>query len=137
MDTILQTVLAAVGTPGDWELYTLLVPTRIGRITVNPALYGSSAAISSEQFRFDAALTDSSPQGINGDTDLFDMDGNCAIQMEDIYISPMMVPTAAEDRLMFSEVIWKPLNPNAKVPDPRPTKDFAKYAETQARISLA
>jgi len=111
MDTLLQTLIGAIGAPYDGRVYTLLVPTMISRIIVNPLLGGKTGM--SEEIAFDTCLTEYGPSNIRGDVALFDLDGNCALQMEGVRVSPLSVPTAADDRLMFSETIWRPLQPDA------------------------
>ncbi|KAJ4149981.1 hypothetical protein LMH87_010752 [Akanthomyces muscarius] len=93
MDTLLQGFLAAIGDCHDGRLYTLFVPTGISRVTINPFFGGPSG------------LTDS-------DLAIFDLSGDCVLQFAGVKVPPLMVPTAADDRLMFSEVVWGPLDPD-------------------------
>ena len=134
MDTLLQTLLGAVGAPHDGQLYTLCVPTKIRRIIVNP--FFSSQTRMGEQLAFDATLTDYSPGNIGGDTALFDLDGNCVIQMEGVNVSPLTAPTAADDRLLFSETLWGPLHPDAALPYSKPSLEIHHAAELKEHVVL-
>ncbi|KAK2767436.1 Type I Iterative PKS [Arachnomyces sp. PD_36] len=117
MDTLLQTLHPTIGAPFDGQLHTLSVPTGITRITINPYFSGSAVAQAGEHLSFDAILTKSDQSGQEGDTALFDPDGNCIIQIEGVKVSPLMAPTAVDDRLLFSEIVWGPLHPDASLPN--------------------
>ena len=134
MDTLLQTILGAIGAPHDGRLYTLCVPTMITRITVNP-LFGGRAGMG-EEIAFDARLTDYGPGAIAGDAALFDVDGNCVLQMEGVKVSPLSTPTAADDRLLFSETVWGPLHPDASLHYTEPSPELCAAAELKEKVVL-
>lgn len=114
MDTLLQTILGSIGACDDGRLYTLLVPTKISRISVNP-LFGGKSGLG-DNVAFDAKLTDYSPAGIYGDAAIYDLEGNCAIQMEGVKVSPLGAPSPSNDRVLFSETVYGPLEPDASLP---------------------
>ncbi|EGX88995.1 polyketide synthase, putative [Cordyceps militaris CM01] len=114
MDTLLQGFLAAIGECHDGRLHTLLVPTGIARVTINP-FFGGPGGIATDEVAFDAQLTGSDAEIMKGDVAMFDLGGNCAIQFDGVQVSPLMPPTAADDRLLFSEAVWGPLSPDATV----------------------
>lgn len=110
MDTLLQGFLAAIGECHDGRLYTLFVPTGISTVTINPFFGG--CGLTDDEVAFEARVTDFSHGGAEGDLAIFDLSGNCAVQFNGVKVSPLMPPTAADDRLLFSEVVWGPVNPD-------------------------
>lgn len=110
MDTLLQGFLAAIGECHDGRLYTLFVPTGISRVTINPFFGGSG--LTDDEVAFEARVNDFSHGGAEGDLAIFDLSGNCAVQFDGVKVSPLMPPTAADDRLLFSEVVWGLVNPD-------------------------
>lgn len=136
MDTGLQALFAALEAPGDGLLTTLHIPTCIETTTINPNAFGpastlvngTGAAKMSSLF-FDAAISDFKPGGFGGDIDLFTSEGNLLVQFEGVQVSPLVPPTAANDRLLFSEVAWGPLQPDAKWEyNPPPAEWYEKIA---------
>ncbi|KAL5336891.1 hypothetical protein BJX70DRAFT_389679 [Aspergillus crustosus] len=129
LDCTLQTMLAALGSPGDGELWTLLVPTSINSILINPALCGVNGT---ESLLSDAEVVNLDATRISGDVYLSTKAGEGVVQMEGVEIAPLLQPQT--DRLIFSELAWGPLNPGPKhYQDPA---DFATQAMTVERISL-
>lgn len=109
MDTGLQALFAALEEPGDGQLTTLHVPTSIKTATINPsAQFNGNSAL-----QFDSVITSFKPGGFSGDIDLYTTNGNVVIQFEGVQASPLIPPTAALDRKLFSEVSWGPYLPNA------------------------
>jgi acyl transferase domain-containing protein/SAM-dependent methyltransferase len=136
MDTMLQTLLACVGMPGDGALYTLHIPTKIGRIAINPRFYGPRAVALGENLAFDAAVTKFDSTGVRGDADLFDMDGNGILQMESVEVAPLMAPTAADDRLLFSQLVWGGLHPDAALAYSAPSPNQVSKFDLLERTAL-
>ncbi|KAL4910013.1 hypothetical protein BDW74DRAFT_186292 [Aspergillus multicolor] len=85
LDVAFQGIFGAMGAPGDGRLWTVLVPTRIKRITINPTLC-SSASFSS---------------GLN------------AVQVEGLQVSPLAPVTEHDDKEVFSDTTWALQEPNA------------------------
>ncbi|CRG87308.1 Nonribosomal peptide synthetase 14 [Talaromyces islandicus] len=115
LDTLLQTLLPASGVPEDGQLSMLMVPTCIKRIAVNPFFFGADSQSPGQDFPFDAHLTRLDEKGACGDTTLFDQEGNGMLQVEGLETSPLAPPAPADDRLLFSELIWGPLHPDASL----------------------
>lgn len=115
MDTGLQSLFAALGEPGDGQLSTLHVPTRIETTTINPALCGFLSAVDETDptIAFNTVLTKFARGGFQGDINLFSPNGSGIIQFEGVQVSPLMAPTAAEDQQLYAEIAWGPLIPNA------------------------
>ncbi|KAL6238509.1 hypothetical protein BDW75DRAFT_237396 [Aspergillus navahoensis] len=134
LDCTLQSMLGAIGAPNDGELYTLLVPTRIKSVRINPALCGPCprAIQPGDVLLSDAAVTKLGADGISGDVVLFTQDGAGVVQMEGVEISPLLQPH--RDRTVFSEVIFGPLTPGrGSFTDP---VGFSAHALTMEHIAL-
>ncbi|KAL4864872.1 hypothetical protein BDV12DRAFT_200687 [Aspergillus spectabilis] len=129
LDCTLQTMLAALGAPGDGEIWTLLVPTYIKSTTINPALCGTSGG---EIFVSDAEVINLNATKISGDVSLYTQNGRGVVHMEGIEIAPLLQPPT--DRLIFSELVWGPMAPGRK-PYQDPV-DFSTHALTVERIAL-
>nr|A0A0M4L8I7.1 RecName: Full=Highly reducing polyketide synthase aurA; Short=HR-PKS aurvA; AltName: Full=Aurovertin biosynthesis cluster protein A [Calcarisporium arbuscula]ALD83627.1 polyketide synthase [Calcarisporium arbuscula] len=114
MDCGLQCLLAAVGAPGDGELSRLQIPTRIQTTVINPIFCGKNNVLVGDSLEFEAAVTGLSADGASGDVSLFTRDGPGLIQFEGVHVTPLMQPTASDDRPMFSEITWGGLLPNAE-----------------------
>lgn len=111
LDTGLQTLLAAFEAPGDGRLSTLYIPTRIESTTINLNAGGPLSA--NPTLAFDASISGFNPSGFSGDVLMYTADGHGAIQFEGVHVSPLVPPTQAHDRSIFSTVVWSPLQPEA------------------------
>ncbi|KAL4883830.1 hypothetical protein BJY04DRAFT_216165 [Aspergillus karnatakaensis] len=132
LDCALQTMLGAVGSPGDGELWTLLVPTLIKSVIINPATCGAG---STRDFQTQAEVVHPNASMTSGDVRLFTQGGHGAVQMEGVQIAPLVQPQT--DRLIFSEILYGPLTPVAKAyPAPAGFSDYALTIERAALISV-
>ncbi len=115
LDSAIQTLFACLGTPGDGSLWTLHVPVSIRNIRVNPYICASYDRKSPrKEVLFDAALADSASDTLCGDVTLYDIeDGNAIAQIEGIEVKPLMPATAADDSLLFHELVWAAADPDA------------------------
>lgn len=103
----------AMGAPGDGRLWTVLVPTKIKRISINPLACQNKSGIGCD-LQFDAKVSVSLLDGIVGDVDLFDSSGiHKCVQVEGLQVSPLSPVTENDDKCMFSETIWAIENPDA------------------------
>ncbi|KAL2834693.1 hypothetical protein BJY01DRAFT_259424 [Aspergillus pseudoustus] len=112
LDTTLQVAFATLGAPDDGEVFTLLVPTRMESIVINPAFFcglaGAKAAAGSTLLAT-AALSKSSADGISSHIDLFSEQGECLVQITEAEITPLQQPL--EDRRPFSRIALGPVTP--------------------------
>ncbi|KAI9039672.1 type I polyketide synthase [Aspergillus affinis] len=130
LDCALQTVFGALGSPGDGELYTILVPTQIKSIIVNPAV--ACGVAGDDTLLSDAVITNLDAHDISGDVGIFTKERSGIIQMEGIKISPLLQPH--KKRLLFSELVWGPLTPEStSYPEP---VGFSTEALVAERIAL-
>ncbi|KAL4755948.1 non-reducing polyketide synthase pyr2 [Aspergillus foveolatus] len=135
LDATLQTMLGALGAPDDGELYTLMVPTSIRSITINPAFCGPPGLKSAGSLLVsDAAVAKLDADGIAGDVDLFTEDGQGIIQLEGVEIFPLFQP--GEDRQIFSQLAWGPLSPHPSWQTYSNSTDFTTHAVMMEKISL-
>ncbi|KAL2812785.1 hypothetical protein BDW59DRAFT_36663 [Aspergillus cavernicola] len=135
LDTALQVLLAALGAPEDGEIYTLLVPTRIGSVVINPAFcgrVGGPAAGSSLLATGATAKLDA--DGVSGDCDLFTQTGQGLVQMSGIEISPLQA--AMEDRRLFAKLVWGPLSPDINWHLPDRSSELSQFFECLENVVL-
>jgi hybrid polyketide synthase/nonribosomal peptide synthetase ACE1 len=112
-DHIILTFVGAMGAPGDGRLWTVLVPTKIKRISINPFACQGNAGVGCD-LHFDANVSVSLLDGVAGDVDLFDSSGiHKCVQVEGLQVSPLGPVTAQDDKDMFSDTIWGLEQPDA------------------------
>ncbi|KAE8358146.1 hypothetical protein BDV27DRAFT_163862 [Aspergillus caelatus] len=136
MDTLLQGLLPASGLPEDGQLHTLHVPTRIDRITINPYFFRCRAHELRQELHFDAEITQIDPDGTCGDVALYDHTGNGILHVECLETSPLARPTAADDRLLFSTLVWGPLHPDGRLLSCVATHRSVRQSELSEQLSL-
>jgi hybrid polyketide synthase/nonribosomal peptide synthetase ACE1 len=138
LDPAIQALLAGYSSPGDGRLWTLHLPTTLGKIRVNPSL-GKQRVTEELQLPFYATLIDGRPLEIRGDVDIFTPDGEAAfIQIEGISITALAAATADDDRPFFSETVWGVATPNAEIvvqDSERATPEEVALGEALERIS--
>lgn len=118
LDVALQSVFGALSSPGDGRLWTILVPTLISRIKINP--HACQSAGLGNDLPFDCVISVSPSNGISGDIEIFDDDGKGLVQIEGLHVSPLTTLTNQDDRQMFSMTEWGPAEPDA-------TRGFTKW----------
>lgn len=140
LDSAIQTLFACLGTPGDGSLWTLHVPVTIRNIRINPAVCVSvNPNLPRTEILFDAALAESDSDTLCGDVTLYDVDTRHALcQIEGIEVKPLMPATAADDRLLFHELVWGVAEPDASLVYRKTGFSLAETqkAETLERICL-
>ncbi|OOF98604.1 hypothetical protein ASPCADRAFT_162193 [Aspergillus carbonarius ITEM 5010] len=126
MDSSLQGLLAASSFE---ELHALHIPVSIDHVAINTMLckHGSRGTMS--ELVFETFLYDVNPGGMMGDINAFDRDGLGIYQIEGFHVAPV---TSAEDRVMFSKIIWGPL-----LPQPIPKNLSYQDPQTQEELHLA
>lgn len=130
LDVAFQTLIGASTAPGDGRLRSLLVPTSIGRIALNPWLcaqiYGARDSVN-----FNSVATASKGNVICGDIEVFEPNTRSTIlQIEGISTKPARAPSAADDHQMFSRWAWDKLNPDNLLDD-------EKYRATDQERTVA
>lgn len=102
LDVCFQSIIAALGFPGDGTLWTTYLPVRISRLRVNPVLCERPTS----KVEITAQIIEGSSKTLAGDMDAFGPDGKLEIQLEGLYCTSFSNPTADNDRLLFSETCW-------------------------------
>ncbi|KAL7910362.1 putative polyketide synthase [Trichoderma velutinum] len=107
LDVAFQSFIGAYTAPGDGRLRTLLVPTQIDRIAVNPLL--AAQANKTGEVEFNSATLPASEGRIGGDIEVFVSDTRSTVlQVEGLAFKPFSPPSAADDHNLFSELTWGP-----------------------------
>lgn len=123
LDNSFQTLIAAVSAPGDGLMRSLLVPTSIGRIALNPWLC-SQVQRSCEEVHYNATSTTTRISSISGDIEVFDASTKQVLfQIEGISTKAASAASEANDHTAFMTWEW-----NQLVPEKVLIK--AKYAAT-------
>lgn len=122
LDVAFQSIFGALGSPGDGRLWTILVPTLISRIRINP--HACRDAGLGVDMPFDSVISVSPSRGVSGDVDICDQDGHTLVQVEGLHVSPLTSVTEQDDRQMFSMTEWDAVDPDA-------TKGFSKWILTE------
>ncbi|PWY79460.1 ketoacyl-synt-domain-containing protein [Aspergillus sclerotioniger CBS 115572] len=117
MDSSLQALLAARSFE---ELRALQVPVSIDHVAINTLLCKHDSRGTKNELDIETFLYDVNPDGMTGDINAFNLDGLGIYQIEGLHVAPI---TSAEDRAIFSKIIWGPLlpqvNPNNIYQDSR------------------
>jgi hybrid polyketide synthase / nonribosomal peptide synthetase ACE1 len=141
LDVTFQATMLAFSAPGDDRLWSLHVPTRIGRIRVSSELCGALPTSTSSQLPICVVLHyNHDPNSICASVDVFDPDGNTTlIQVEDLIMKPFAPATAADDRHLFSLTKWNHATPDGAsiVGDLRPSLQEIELATLCERLSYA
>uniref|UniRef100_A0A093ULT3 Lovastatin nonaketide synthase n=1 Tax=Talaromyces marneffei PM1 TaxID=1077442 RepID=A0A093ULT3_TALMA len=113
LDVAFQGLFCAIGAPGDGQLWTLMVPTVIRNIKVNPVTCNQTSCLGTD-LMFDAKVQlGESRQQVSGDIDVYDTEGNAVLQIEGLEVTSVVQITAKDDAQKFSETIWAPEKPDA------------------------
>ncbi|KAF6803240.1 beta-ketoacyl synthase domain-containing protein, partial [Colletotrichum musicola] len=112
LDNAFQTLMAAISAPGDGVMRSLLVPTSIGRIAINPWLCGE-AQRSGEEVSYHAASSTGKMGSFSGDIEVCDpRTGNVMFLIEGIATKAASAATPADDHQMFMHWEWDQLVPD-------------------------
>lgn len=125
LDMGLQSLITAIGAPGDSQITEMILPNYIARVTINSGL---CPMVSQNPVRVESTLTAMGPGGTSGDVEFFDCDGNGIVQIEGVSIVPLNPAMTAEDQ--FGDVAWGLLNPNAN----RESSKEMKLSETTLHL---
>ncbi|RAH47735.1 putative polyketide synthase [Aspergillus brunneoviolaceus CBS 621.78] len=124
LDVAFQSFIGAYTAPGDRRLRSLLVPTGIDRIALNPWVADRIHALSS-QVEFISTSAASVGNTVAGDIEVFDPETDATmIHIEGLSFKPFSPLSAADDHEMFSKWSWGPVNPE-------PLLDDSKYHATE------
>ena len=134
LDVAFQTFIGAYSAPGDRRIRSLLVPTQIERIAVNPTLAKQASPV----VGFNSTSSDALKNSIGGNIEIFDRNSRSTIlQVEGLSFKPFSPPTAADDRKIFSKWEWGPLHPDEVLDDAQywSTKEEEKEVIVMERVT--
>jgi hybrid polyketide synthase/nonribosomal peptide synthetase ACE1 len=111
LDNAFQSIFIAYCYPGDGRYWSLHVPTRIERVTVNAGVCGQYAGREAAlQFR---STIPNWRKEFDGDTDIYDEGGeHTLVQVEGIHIKPLAPPTKLDDTALFYKTVWAASEPS-------------------------
>lgn len=113
LDVAFQSFIGAYTAPGDRRLRSLLVPTGIGRIALNPWVCDQNHVLSN-QVSFVSTSAASVGNTVEGDIEVFDPETNATmLHIEGLSFKPFSPPSAADDHEMFSKWDWAQLHPDS------------------------
>ncbi|KAF1357106.1 polyketide synthase dehydratase-domain-containing protein [Delphinella strobiligena] len=126
LDAAIHSIILAYSYPHDGKLWSLHLPTQIGKIRVNPRLCGRHWPDSiGDHVPFVATIPDDDLHasdrfsGFRGDVEIQAAGGGyTAIQIEGLHVVPFSRATQADDRQVFYATQWVKAEPNADVPGP-------------------
>jgi hybrid polyketide synthase/nonribosomal peptide synthetase ACE1 len=111
LDVAFQTFIGAYCAPRDRRLRSLLVPTHIDRIALNPRLAMEASVAGNAHFL--SSTLEAGMFKVGGDIEVFVPETRDTIlHIEGLAFKPFSPPTAADDHLMFNEWTWGPLTPD-------------------------
>ena len=147
LDVAFQVAFLAYSAPGDGRLWSLHVPTAIGRIRVNPD-QSAALPLSGTDVPVWCTLTSGNkarePFGasidiLNHDSDATARSSSSSmVQVEDLILKPFAPATAADDRSLFASTKWHFASPDgsAAVQGLSPTDEQATLARLCERVSF-
>ncbi|KAK3373153.1 hypothetical protein B0T24DRAFT_529456 [Lasiosphaeria ovina] len=143
LDVAFQAAILAFSAPGDGRLWSLHVPTGIGRIRVNPQLCAAVPLSGSEVPVWSLATGGNGPrEPFRASIDILGHDdddsGRSMIQVEDLIVKPFAPATAADDRRLFSHTKWDVAVPDgvAVVQGVRPPESDIEVAIASERLAF-
>jgi hybrid polyketide synthase/nonribosomal peptide synthetase ACE1 len=139
LDGAIQTILLAKSFPGDGELWCLLVPKVVRRVVVNPTYCDSYDLTAPVAFPVDSILTDTHGSDAQGDIDIYSPDGQYTIaRIEGMQVVPLEAANPANDRLLFSSVVFRPSLPDLDVLtlDGKATAENYEFAKVMERVAV-
>lgn len=111
LDVAFQSMIAAYTGAGSGRMHSLLVPTGIARIALNPWV---AAKATPPQLSFTSTSITTGSTSMSGDIEVFDPDTNATmLHVEGIGFKPTIPPTAEDDHLMYTQWRMGPLHPDA------------------------
>ncbi|KAI6383075.1 hypothetical protein MCOR25_000263 [Pyricularia grisea] len=115
IDTCIHPVVAALATPDMDRVKSAYLPQRLQRLIFNPNTKSlPSTGHNQEEARFavDAYVTDSKPSTLVGDFSIYLADEKKQsmplVQVEGLSMTAFGKPDPIDDRVIFSQTIWKP-----------------------------
>lgn len=113
LDVAFQSVFLAACAPDDGTLWSMHVPTRVRRVSINPLLCLSEMG-PNKKLPFDAIRVPYT-KSIIGDVELYPVESeNAMVQVEGLECVPFTPATEKNDRALFNSTIWTPMLPDVE-----------------------
>lgn len=142
LDAAFHSLFLTYAAPGDGALWSLHVPRKIRRVTVNPVLCGRNAA-EDPALRFDAFYPLEQGRGVTrGDIDIYPTGvSNAMVQIQGLEVVPFSRATAKDDKETFSTMVWDLADPAVDAvldlrPETAEQQTLALLLERTARFYL-
>lgn len=112
LDSAFQSILLAHCFPGDGRLWSLHVPKKIQRVTINPFLCTSSGNL----LHLDATQSYNDAPGLHGDVDIYpDGQSYAMAQVEGLECIPFSQSNISDDKSLFASMKWIGNLPDAEI----------------------
>jgi hybrid polyketide synthase/nonribosomal peptide synthetase ACE1 len=104
LDAAIQSIILAYCYPDDGRMLSILLPTSVEKISINPALCELTAG---KETSLKFTIKDDRSVEIDGDVDIYDEQGEyCILQLEGLHTKPLSYSTPANDTRLFFELTW-------------------------------
>ncbi|KAI2620578.1 hypothetical protein GGR54DRAFT_105320 [Hypoxylon sp. NC1633] len=113
LDAVFQGVLLGYSYPDDGQLWTIHVPRKIKRLTINPSLCASQV-LKGEPLPFQAYLDPDTIEMVGG-SDIYPSDptiDNAMIQIEEVECVPLSRTSAQDDKEVYAAILWDVAEPD-------------------------
>ena len=121
LDVAFQCFIGAYTAPGDRRLRSLLVPTGIDRIALNPMLTfrtPDTAEVANDSVKFISTSAANVGKTVEGDIEVFDPEsGATMINIEGLSFKAFSPASADDDHQMFSKWEWQAMTPEKLLDD--------------------
>ena len=108
LDSVFQGLYAAFSYPGDGRVWTTYLPKKFRRVRLDIGTCRQMNSYTDSRLVADCFVTESSAREIHGDIDVYcTADDHPVVQAQGIVLSSFEVPSAANDRTVFWQTIWK------------------------------
>ncbi|EFE41543.1 hybrid PKS-NRPS enzyme, putative [Trichophyton verrucosum HKI 0517] len=137
VDTSFQAVFAAFSSPGDDRLWSIHVPTKINRLSINPSLAvfppGEEVV-----WPWQAAVTSGTHDTPTADIEVFAPNKNGVLmEIEGIVLVPLAKASAENDVKLFSNLVYDLAQPDGAIASPhRLPESDAHIARVSERFSF-
>ncbi|KAF2121672.1 lovastatin nonaketide synthase [Lophiotrema nucula] len=146
LDVAFQVAFLAYSAPGDGRLWSLHIPTAIGRIRVNPE-QSAALPLSGTDVPVWSTVTSGNKAGepfsasidiLNYGSDATTSSSSSMVQVEDLILKPFAPATASDDRSLFTSTQWHVARPDgsAAVQGLCPTDGQVELARLCERVSF-
>ncbi|UKZ48078.1 putative Hybrid PKS-NRPS biosynthetic cluster [Trichoderma virens] len=107
LDVAFHSVIAAFCSPQSGALHAPYLSIKVERLVLTP--YANYIGASGDvEFEIDSFITKTTPNTFEGDIHIIGSDGRTGLQVEGLALKLFTEARAADDRHMFSKMVWEP-----------------------------